>query len=258
MSCCAPTTTGGSTDGGDCACTYIKRRRRRRPLRTRHRRPCAVSSTQRHQRRHRLAWHRQPRLVGQMDKPSRVDLPRANDQNFDGLNVAGTLTTLWEHTYASDAAGANVAGRDGEDWWAVWSLKICGDPGQPLTDATARLESHKAGSWQLEDAIHGRPVTGLTPSWPMTRPFLLTNTRLVEQRRPTPADHGSHQSLRCHQPLRTPQRAHLPRESSPRRAPRTSNAPRVPLDPSHRGQGRPKPVLTSPRPFPVASITPTS
>ena len=107
---------------------------------------------------------------------NRVDLPRFNDQQNTSLSVAGSFITLWEHTFPDDSSGANVAGRDGEDWWVVWSVKICGDPNNPQVDASAVLESHQGGTWVLREQYFCRPIVGRQPSWPITRNNILTNT----------------------------------------------------------------------------------
>ena len=106
---------------------------------------------------------------------NKIDLPRGSVQNNTSISVNNVLTVLIDHTFGDDSAGANVAGKDGEDWLVWWSLKICGDPGQPLTDQVYRLRSHN-GAWVVEDDCHSRTTVGVTPSDPETRPYRLDNT----------------------------------------------------------------------------------
>lgn len=106
---------------------------------------------------------------------AKMDLPRGHVQNSTSIAVNNVLTTLIDHTYNDDSAGANVAGKDGEDWTCWWSLKICCDPGQPLIDSVFQLESHN-GAWNILDVCHCRWLVGTLPSAPACRPYLLTNT----------------------------------------------------------------------------------
>lgn len=104
------------------------------------------------------------------------DLPRGQVQNSDSIGPFNDLTTLIDHTFADDSAGANVAGKDGEDWMCWWSLKICGDPGFGGIEYVAQFSVHNGAAFVVVDQIHVRWLVGVTPSSPACRPFLLSNT----------------------------------------------------------------------------------
>ncbi len=104
------------------------------------------------------------------------DLPRGHVQNSSSIVPFNVLTTLIDHTFLDDSAGANVAGKNGEDWIAWWSLKICGDPGFGGIDYVAQFSVHDGAVFNVVDQIHVRWLVGITPSAPACRPFLLSNT----------------------------------------------------------------------------------
>ena len=107
---------------------------------------------------------------------NKIDLPRGNVQNSNNITPFNVLTTLIDHTFQDDSAGANVAGKDGEDWQCWWSLKICGDPGFGGIDYVSQLQVHDGVGFVVVDQHHVRWTVGVVPSAPGSRPFLLTNT----------------------------------------------------------------------------------
>jgi hypothetical protein len=107
---------------------------------------------------------------------NKIDLPRAHVQNSNAITVFNTLTTLIDHTFNDDSAGANVAGKNGEDWMSWWSLKICGDPAFGGIDYVAQFQVHDGVGFVVVDSVHVRWTVGLIPSAPVCRPYLLTNT----------------------------------------------------------------------------------
>jgi hypothetical protein len=107
---------------------------------------------------------------------NKIDLPRGHVQNLNSITITNVLTFLIDHSFGDDSGGAGVAGFDGEDWMCWWSLKYCGDPSFPLTDAVMRLSMHDGVLWNVLDTVHCRWSVGLVPSSPVTRPFLIMQT----------------------------------------------------------------------------------
>lgn len=105
---------------------------------------------------------------------NRIDVPRGHVQNSDSITFNDVEITLIDHTFSDDSGGANVAGKDGEDWLMIWSFKICTDT--TFNDTHFQIETHDGAVWTVVDHCHVQWECSNTPGAPACRPILLQNT----------------------------------------------------------------------------------
>jgi hypothetical protein len=84
------------------------------------------------------------------------------------------MVTLFDHTFGTDAAGAGVAGKDGEDWLLWWTLMICAEDN--FDDSHVQIETHDGAVWTIVELFHTQCVTDIVPSWPVSGNILLSAT----------------------------------------------------------------------------------